>query len=384
MTTTDHRPTTTIPTPMLSASAGTDFPQDEDRPQPKEHTPAGTNPVSTTGSTTTMREPSARPYFPARHSTSDPHDAGAGGELDPATTNDPPTPSEPLSLPSDSTGPASMPSTPTLGTPGLVDPTFALLADVLDDLEKTRIANENRLRQLTRSVADKDGEQRGFGLDESHPDVARLAGIVAGIARLEHEAALQLQRALRRSPFGPWVKATKGVGEKQGARLLAVIGDPYTRPEIEHEDGTVEPSRPRTVSELWAYCGYKPGQRRRKGVKSNWSSVAKSRAYLIAEAMLKAGNRATYDARKTATAGRLHDTECVRCGPSGKPAQPGTPWSDGHRHADALRVVAKNEVLKGLWREAKRLHEELADGQVRPASHCGLAVGSTPPKGPSR
>jgi len=39
---------------------------------------------------------------------------------------------------------------------------------------------------------------------------------------------------------------------------------------------------------------------------------------------------------------------CVRCGPSGKPALPGSDWSAGHRHADALRVTAK-EILKGLW-----------------------------------
>lgn len=129
----------------------------------------------------------------------------------------------------------------------LHDPLLGLAADVLDDLERVRIANENRLRQLTRTETDVDGEDRGFGLDESHPDVARLAALVAALAKAEHDAELQLCRQMRAHPLGPWVKSTIGVGEKQAARLLAAIGDPYWN---DLHD------RPRTVSELWAYSGY--------------------------------------------------------------------------------------------------------------------------------
>lgn len=278
--------------------------------------------------------------------------------------------------------------TPPTGCSSLADPFLALSADVLDDTEATKIANENRLRQLTRSAVDSDGEERGFGLDESHPDVANLAALVALLGEVEHQAVLQLQRKMRKHPLGPWVKVQKGVGEKQAARLLAAIGDPYWN--TLHD-------RPRTVSELWAYCGLHVipaghipvdthrasaggdsgpaggdsghrgldtqlssagvAARRQKGQKANWSTLAKTRAYLISESMLRAGNRDVYDKRKANTEGRLHAAPCVRCGPKGKPALPGSPWSDGHRHADALRVQSK-ELLKGLWREAKRIHEE--------------------------
>lgn len=301
--------------------------------------------------------------------------------------------------------PAIEPSTPNYDAPGvageqgqpanvgsqsilstLADPTLALAADVLDDLERTRIANENRLRQLTRDETDSDGEERGFGLDESHPDVARLAAIVESLAEIEHQATLNLARVMRAHPLGAWVKAQKGVGEKQAARLLAAIGDPYWN--YLHD-------RPRTVSELWAYCGLHTlpaGQaardtqngpaggdqaggdsdhapldtptravqvaaKRRKGERANWSSAAKMRAWNIAGSMLKAGNRDIYDKRKAATEGRVHAVACVRCGPSGKPAQPGTPWSDAHRHADALRIVSK-ELLKELWRAARDIHHD--------------------------
>lgn len=243
-----------------------------------------------------------------------------------------------------------------------------LQAEIVDDLEKTRIANENRLRQLTRTEPDEDGETRGFGMSADDPDVRRLKEIVDSLAALEHQGVLNLQRSMRAHPLGPWVKEQRGIGEKQAARLLAAVGDPYWH---------VVEDRPRTVSELWAYAGYHTlpvsrstsgaqsgcadginvAARRMKGVKSNWSSDAKMRAYLIAESVVKSGGpwREVYDGRKKSTEGRLHAVPCVRCGPSGKPALPGTEWSAGHRHADALRITAK-EILKGLWIESRRIH----------------------------
>jgi hypothetical protein len=273
-------------------------------------------------------------------------------------------------------------------TSGLADPLLALAADVLDDLERVRIANENRLRQLTRAVEDSDGIERGFGLPLTHPDVKRLAALVDGLATAEHAAELNLGRLMRAHPLGPWVKQARGVGEKQAARLLAAIGDPYWNTLYD---------RPRTVSELWAYAGYhvlrtghrsseahayaagpaltggNPGQgstdahnrsagvaaTRARGQKANWSATAKMRAHLVAVSIVKAGGpyREVYDAARAKYADTTHQVECRRCGPAGKPAPAGSPLSAGHQHARALRIVAK-EVLKGLWREAKRIHEQ--------------------------
>lgn len=249
---------------------------------------------------------------------------------------------------------ATSAQTQTIDPASLADPFLALAADVLDDAEKTRISNENRLRQLTRSEADSDGEERGFGLDLSHPDVARLAALVDALKQIEHQAGLNLSRLLRQHPLGPWMKAQKGIGEKQGARLLAVIGDPY----INGQTG-----EPRTVSQLWAYCGHgDPTRRKFKGMTQAdlftlGSPVAKSRLWLISCAVLKAQGplSSVYYDRKAATVGREHARDCVRCGPSGKPALAGSPWSDAHRHADALRVTGKH-ILRDLWLEARRIH----------------------------
>jgi hypothetical protein len=269
---------------------------------------------------------------------------------------------------------------------------LAVAADTIDDIEQVRMAAENRLRQFTRGAdeLDADGGQRGFGWDIRSPAVVAQAALVARMkcdseavrqaladerppkrkgCCLEHDAERSLTRALRAHPLGPWVRTVRGVGEKQGGRLIAAIGDPYARPELLLPDETWDPARPRTVSELWAYCGLKPGQKRKRGERANWSAAAKMRAWNVAGSMLKAGNREVYDKRKAHTEGRLHEGECARCGPKGKPAQPGTPWSDGHRHADALRVVSK-EILKDLWREARRIHQETpVSGQDLPVTH---------------
>lgn len=274
----------------------------------------------------------------------------------------------------------------------LRDPVIGVLADVLNDFEQVRIANANRVRILTRAEADSDGETRGFGLTEDHPEVAKLILTVKAMEQAEHEAILNLQRALRKHPLAPFQKRHKGLGEKQFARLLATIGDPYYNDL--HQ-------RPRTVSELWAYCGFHvihtsgsghgflgthkvnaaagsnpaPGAivatsthmssapgvapKRTRGHQSNWSEDARKRVWVIASSMPKfpGGHyEVVYRAAREKYADATHPTECVRCGPSGKPAPTGSDLSDGHKHARAIRIVAK-ELLKDLWRESRDLYE---------------------------
>jgi hypothetical protein len=293
---------------------------------------------------------------------------------------------------------------PSPSTATLLDPALALAADFLDDVERVRMANANRLRALTATEIDSDGVKRYVGLDVDHPVVAQLAMMVESLTAVEHAATLNLQRMIRKHPLGAWIKATKGVGEKQGARLLASIGDPYWRPTLTRADGTVIPAGPRTVSALWAYCGlhvlsgdhasvdthdgYVAGDptgtggdsghwgfdtqgscagvaaRRRKGQQANWSTKAKTRAYLIAESAMKtirqpcepndhaddcacSPYRCVYDQRKAHTTLTRPD------------------WTDGHRHADALRVASK-EILKDLWRAGRHWHLTQALERSRP------------------
>jgi hypothetical protein len=245
--------------------------------------------------------------------------------------------------------------------PFLDSPVLGILADALGDLEDTRIRNENRLRQLT---SDDDW---GHGLNVDHPDVARLSAIVDAMKKAENDAVKGIQKAMRQHPLWPWAKDVIGLGEKQFARLLTSIGDPYWN-DLHN--------RPRTVSELWAYSGYHvlPAQgssdthRRtggvapthKRGVQANWSEEARKRCWLIANSLVKAKHRGgkygqVYDATRAKYAEAVHTSVCIRCGPSGKPAQPGSPLSPGHQHARGLRAVSK-ELLKDLWLESRRLH----------------------------
>lgn len=263
----------------------------------------------------------------------------------------------------------------------LPDALLLLHADTLDDVEQMRIALENRLRSLTGAGESESGHQWGKGVSSTLPEVGVLTAHLNQVRGLEHGCELALKRAVRAHPLGPWIKRTVGVGEKQGARLLAAIGNPADR------------ARP---SSLWAFCGLHvlhPGghfhldtqpptaagvdpardpahsrtgpQRntggvapsRTRGQKANWSTLAKTRCYLVAEACMKQRTspyRPIYDAGRAKYADAVHAHECKRCGPSGNPAQPGSPLSAGHQHARAMRLVMKR-VLLDLWREARAL-----------------------------
>lgn len=246
---------------------------------------------------------------------------------------------------------------PTSSRPALLaDPSLALAADVLDDLERIRIANRNRLQSLT--------DPELFGLDVRHPDIAQLAALVEMVSEAEHQAELNLARTLRRHPLWPWISAQRGIGAKQGARLLAAIGDPYWN---DLHD------RPRKVSELWSYAGYgnAADQRRRAGTKSNWSATARMRAYLVAVSCMKQPSGTRYRDVYEATRQRYAAAEIT----------------DGHKHNRALRAVSK-EILRDLWREARRIHLNAAAAaasaaaQPLPAATEQAAAGMPPRPAP--
>ena len=241
-----------------------------------------------------------------------------------------------------------------LNRPSLDDPALAMIAALLDDIEGVRKANANRYRILTtpEDKFDEDGGQRAIGLDEASFNVSTLAALGQSIENIEAQTVKALEKAMRMHPLAPWQKQAKGVGEKQLARLLAAIGDPYLRIVYDEDDPECGVEEPRTVSQLWAYCGLHtlPGEtdeptarvaaKRKKGVKSNWSTNAKTRAYLIATSCIKTKGvyRDVYDKRRAHTA--ITNPE----------------WTPGHSHNDALRILSK-AMLKDLWKAARDYHE---------------------------
>lgn len=213
--------------------------------------------------------------------------------------------------------------------------------------------------QLAR-IAAKNRAERG----SVHPDLYTTH--IAGLEDVEHRCGLELHRAFRRvvpPTLREWQKASPGIGEHLLARLIGVIGDPLTATPYRWEGtGTDrhliadEPYR-RGVGQLWAYCGVgQPGLRRRRGMTPEEAfaagiPLAKSLLRLLAESCVKVNRgpyREAYDKARFHYGDRLHVEECPACGPRGKPAPVGSPWSLAHQHAAALRKVSKN-ILKDIW-----------------------------------
>lgn len=257
--------------------------------------------------------------------------------------------------------------------PGILfDPMLGQMAATVDDLEGQRKAAENRLRIFTKADADEDGEERGFGLPADHPSVISQAAVVDLIKDAEKLAVKNLEKAMKAHPLGPWVQNQKGLGLKTIARLLAEIGDPYwmTRyaPDPDNpEKNVLMEERPRTVSELWAFCGLHvvdgAAPKRQKGYQSNWRTMAKTRAYNTLDPIVKLKNnpeRGKYAdlfyAEKDRLAGRTYGPGYYGRKLKGDIIGPDTPIPPGHAMAMAKRKVMK-ELLKDLWIESARLYE---------------------------
>jgi hypothetical protein len=219
-------------------------------------------------------------------------------------------------------------------------------AEMFHDAQKQRIASVNRA-------------ERG-GVD---PDI--YVAYIEAVERAEHTCRLQLRKTYRRVvpvDIREWQKNAHGIGVDLLARLLGHLGDPVIATP-HHWEGTgsdrvlvADPPFRRTVAQLWQFCGHGAPGRVRKGMTADELAALgnpnlKMIVHLMAECAMKQMSspyRVVYDDARAATVDKLHTVECVRCGPSGKPAQPGTPWNPGHQHAHALRVTGK-EILRDLW-----------------------------------
>lgn len=217
------------------------------------------------------------------------------------------------------------------------DLAIVTLAELVDDLERVRMATESRVLAV----------EQTFGGSLPHLDA-----VLEQLVRVERIAKADLERAWRMHPLAPWAKTVYGLGELSIARLVATIGDPAERP---------------NPAKLAAYCGHGEPERSRlpKGatraeVLARGNPRAKVRVWLIARQFVRTPGcpyRGVYDAARARYADRVHAAPCSRCGPRGHPAPAGSPWSPGHQHAAAIRLVGK-VFLRDLWREARRVAAE--------------------------
>ena len=249
----------------------------------------------------------------------------------------------------------------------LHDPTLRLFSETLDAAEKQKNATANRLRSIIAAEPEL----------EANPVIEVIKIALKRQVEVETLLVTQMKKHIKQTPFAGWIKAERGVGAKQAARLLAAIGDPYWMDRYQMNPKvagspltfTLVESRPRTVSELWSFAGYSvnggAARSLRKREVANWSPKAKMRAFLVAQSCMKQKDsgsryRAVYDLGRAQYFDAVHMVECERCAPRGKPAAIGTPLNPGHQMARALRLVSK-EILRDLWLIARDYHAEYSN-----------------------
>jgi hypothetical protein len=241
--------------------------------------------------------------------------------------------------------------------------TLRRYGEVFGDIQRLRIATENRLRSLGATAAEES--------------------IVVGELREAEESAakavLAEYREVANAGIRAWQKSSIGIGEHMLARLLGVVGHPriatphhwagqeaanasLVSPAGDAAQGASEPIRTaadtndrrkapirtlvadpphlRNVAKLWAYCGHgDPKRKRTKGMTQEealalGSPRAKMIVHLMAELCIRQRHgdyRKVYDAAREVYATR-----------------PDAEWSDLRRHNAALRKTGK-EILKDLW-----------------------------------
>jgi hypothetical protein len=249
--------------------------------------------------------------------------------------------------------------------------TLRRYGEVFSDIQRLRIATENRLRSLGATEAEESA----------------VVGELRGAEESAAKAVLSEYRQVANTGIRAWQKSSIGIGEHMLARLLGVIGHPriatphhwegqgqsdsneapptsdadtltyqdsFTRIEVSSASAlskpngvrqpvrtlVADPAHLRNVAKLWAYCGHgDPARRRTKGMTQEealalGSPRAKMIVHLMAELCIRQRHgdyRKVYDAARAVYATRPDDE-----------------WSDLRRHNAALRKTGK-EILKDLW-----------------------------------
>jgi Transposase IS116/IS110/IS902 family. len=103
------------------------------------------------------------------------------------------------------------------------------LTDLYYDLQKSRIALENRLRAIK--------QERSH---QSEEEAKVLYSVLEDVVRMEKAIPRAFQAYVVSSPVSPWLSHVKGIGIILAANLVSIYGDC---------------SKFDTISKMWAYTG---------------------------------------------------------------------------------------------------------------------------------
>lgn len=166
------------------------------------------------------------------------------------------------------------------------------------------------------------------------------------LLRAEHDIGLAMRRSYRRvvpADIIEWQTDTRGIGEHLLARFLGVVGHPVLATPY-HWDGDgsdrtliADPPFARTIAQLWSYCGVGDATRKKaKGMSADQAaSLGNPRAKMLVRLLAEAAMKSRGPHREFYDIGRARYAERAD-------------WTDGHRHAAALRLTGK-AILRDLW-----------------------------------
>jgi hypothetical protein len=133
------------------------------------------------------------------------------------------------------------------------------LVDAYYTMQAHRIACANQARSLSTS-------------GEPH---AVLVWLTDQNETLENQVKRALDKWTEQQELGRWAKSQYGIGPVIAAGLLAHI----------------DFSKCETAGDVWSYAGLAPGQKRKRGEKSNWNPALKRLAFLIGESFVKVSGK---------------------------------------------------------------------------------------------
>lgn len=192
--------------------------------------------------------------------------------------------------------------------------TMGHYARMMSDMQKTRIAMNNRVEAMKRD-----------GLPSEWCAVPQES--VDELDDKEKALKNQLSRLARRHFMRDWIESQPGIGLPGFAQLLGITGslDNFAN-----------------VAKLWHYLGLHvvegEAPRKRKGEKLSYSPQGRTLCYLFGEAIVKVGKgeyRTAYDNKKAYYQAQRPD------------------WTPLHCHRAAMRYAVK-ELIKNLWVEWHR------------------------------
>jgi hypothetical protein len=241
-----------------------------------------------------------------------------------------------------------------------------------DDMQQVRKSLYNRIRDIVRkknegiAFDEVEDEKEDKSYDEKYAD-ENLPNLIEQMyaegTLSEHEkqyikkllkgaeAAVEAEESYadtfeiteREPVYREWLQHVYGVSSTLTARLIHDIGycEDFDR-----------------VSELWSYCGLAPGQERKKGEKLGYNPTAKKDAWLVADCMMKGGDRSRYrveffDPYKQKQLRRMNQAEEMTDAQLEKKEWT-PPKSQGHAHNRAMRYLAK-KFLKHYWAIAREI-----------------------------